>query len=59
MGIKIAEYLILWKGFPVEEASWEPYENLQGTAEEALRRFHMKNPFSERDSRFTFYIWVN
>ena len=31
-------YLVLWKGYPIEEATWEPYRNLGG-ASEAIREF--------------------
>ena len=55
LGTRAIEYLILWSGFPEQEATWEPYENLQGTAEETLRMFHLKNPFADRDPRFTFH----
>ena len=54
-----AEYLVMWRGFPEDEATWEPYENLKGTAEEALRKFHLQNPFAERDFRFSFYVLIN
>jgi hypothetical protein len=30
---KILQYLILWKGYPVHEATWEPIENLDGALE--------------------------
>lgn len=30
---KILQYLILWKGYPVHEATWEPIESLDGALE--------------------------
>ena len=30
---KILQYLILWKGYPVHEATWEPIEALDGALE--------------------------
>ncbi len=27
---KVIQYLILWKGYPVHEATWEPVEQLDG-----------------------------
>jgi hypothetical protein len=30
---KIMQYLILWKGYPVHEATWEPIETLDGALE--------------------------
>jgi hypothetical protein len=41
---KPIEYLVLWEGFPDEEATWEPYDNIKGTAEEALAEYKKKNP---------------
>ena len=41
---KPTEYLVLWEGYPDEEATWEPYENIKGTADEALEEFKKKNP---------------
>ena len=41
---KPIEYLVLWEGYPDEEATWEPYENIKGTAEEALAAYRAKNP---------------
>ena len=41
---KPIEYLVLWEGYPDEEAIWEPYENIKGTAEEALAAYRAKNP---------------
>ena len=41
---KPTEYLVLWEGYPDEEATWEPYENMKGTADEALEEFKKKNP---------------
>ena len=38
------EYLVLWEGYPDEGATWEPYENIKGTAEEALAAYRAKNP---------------
>ena len=41
---KPVEYLVLWEGWPDEDATWEPWENIKGTAEEALEEFRAKNP---------------
>ena len=41
---KPTKYLVLWEGYPDEEATWEPYENIKGTADEALEEFKKKNP---------------
>ena len=48
---KVVEYLVLWEGYPDEDATWEKYDNLQGTAEEALKQFYTKYPQSIRDTR--------
>ena len=34
---KILEYLIKWEGFPIEEATWEPADNLNFKKDEILR----------------------
>ena len=33
---KILQYLILWKGYPVHEATWEPIESLNGALESVV-----------------------
>ena len=48
---KCVEYLVFWKGYPPEEATWEPGECLVGTAEEALQEFHRRYPKQPRDWR--------
>ena len=42
---KPTEYLVLWEGYPDEEGTWETYDKLKGTAEEALQEFISKNDF--------------
>ena len=37
------QYLVLWKGYPISEATWEPVTHLQH-APEALRDFHQRYP---------------
>ena len=48
---KRVEYLVLWEGYPPEEATWEPGESLVGTAEEALQEFLRRYPKQPWDSR--------
>jgi len=48
---KPVEYLVLWEGYPDEEATWEPYKHLRGTSEDRLKEFHRKYPGVKRDSR--------
>ena len=40
---KPTEYLVLWESYTDEEATWEPYENIKGTAAEALAEYQAKN----------------
>ena len=44
------EYLVKWKNYPTEEASWEPKENLEN-AQEAIADFHKDNPAAPRKVR--------
>jgi hypothetical protein len=46
---KRVEYLVFWEGYPPEEATWEPVENLRETAEGALQEFHTRYPKQPRD----------
>jgi hypothetical protein len=48
---KRVEYLVFWEGYPPEEATWEPFENLEDTAENLLVDFHLRYPKQARDSR--------
>ena len=43
------EYLVHWKGYLYEEATWEPKENLHGSAK-LLRRFHAKEGTDNQDT---------
>ncbi|KAH0609223.1 uncharacterized protein H6S33_001451 [Morchella sextelata] len=47
------EYRIVWEGYRSED-SWEPYEILQGRADEALKVFHQKYPQKHRKIRGNF-----
>ena len=40
-------YLVHWKGWPIEERTWEPAANLD-SAKELVAKFHRKNPSSPR-----------
>ena len=48
---KIVEYLVLWEGYDNEDATWEPYEHLEKTAQEALKDFHKRYPKKPKDRR--------
>ena len=39
----VVKYLVLWKGYPREEATWEPMKNLKG-AKEKVKEFYKENP---------------
>ena len=41
------EYLVKWKNYPLEEASWEPVTNLMN-AQEAIKEFHLEHPEAPR-----------
>jgi hypothetical protein len=47
------EYLVVWKGYPPEEARWEPWENLEGdeAVEALVKEFHQKYPQAVKDRR--------
>jgi hypothetical protein len=36
-------YLVLWKGYPISEATWEPLDHLSNAAQ-AVRDFHLLYP---------------
>ena len=48
---KRVEYLVFWEGCPPEEATWEPWENLEDTAEKLLLDFHLRYPVQGGDHR--------
>jgi hypothetical protein len=48
---RFVQYMVVWAGYGPEENSWEPYEVLQGTAEDALKEYHRKYPTRPRDHR--------
>jgi hypothetical protein len=52
---KRVEYLVFSKGYPPEEATWEPWENLKGddAVEALVKEFHRKYPRSLRDRRIS------
>jgi len=43
-------YLVKWAGYPLDEATWEPFENCQGAAQ-ALLNYHKANPDAAKDPR--------
>jgi hypothetical protein len=50
---KRVEYLVFWKGYAPEEATWEPWENLKGddAVEALVKEFHRKYPEAVKDRR--------
>jgi hypothetical protein len=50
---KRVEYLVFWKGYPPEEATWEPWDILKGDdgVETLVRDFHRKYPKQAKDPR--------
>jgi hypothetical protein len=50
---KRMEYLVFWKGHPPKEATWEPWENLEGdeAVEALVKEFHQKYPQAVKDRR--------
>jgi len=48
---RFVQYMVVWAGYGPEENSWEPYEVLQGTAENALQEYHAKYPKRPMDHR--------
>jgi hypothetical protein len=48
---RFVQYMVVWAGYGPEENSWEPYEVLQGTAEDALKEYHAEYPRRPRDHR--------
>ena len=40
---KRLQYLVKWKGYGLEDASWEPVEGLEG-APKAIAAFHKRYP---------------
>ena len=46
---RFVQYFVSWEGYGPEESSWEPFEMLEGTALEALKKFHDEYPSKPRD----------
>ena len=46
---KHVEYLVFWEGYPPEEATWEPGENLVRMADKVFGEFHMRYPKQPQD----------
>jgi hypothetical protein len=44
------EFLIRWKGYPLEDDSWEPLENLKGS-QEAIAEFWKENQMETKHQR--------
>jgi hypothetical protein len=47
---KQLQYLVKWQGYPINESTWEPWENVQGSRELVLD-LHHSNPDSRTDAR--------
>ena len=55
------KYLVHWKGYPIEERTWEPVENLSNS-QEYIDEFHKKHPSAPRradTSRIRFHKIVS
>lgn len=58
------QYLVKWKGYPQEESTWEPYENLEHS-KKIIHDFHIKHPSAPRKisvithSRLPFQPYTN
>jgi len=52
-GKRRVENLFFWKGFPPEQVTWEPWENLEGTGEDAIKEIHNGHPRKPRDEEFS------
>jgi hypothetical protein len=52
---KRVEYLVSWKGYPPEEATWEPWDNFKrdDAVEALVKEFHQKYPKQAKDPRVT------
>jgi hypothetical protein len=37
-------FLVSWKGYPLDKATWEPFDLLYPGTEEVLRMFYKNNP---------------
>jgi hypothetical protein len=46
---KRVEYFVLWEGYPDEDGTWEPFENIFD--QEMLFQFHRQYPDMIRDER--------
>lgn len=42
------QYHVVWKGYPLSEATWEPLKDLVGNATEAILDFHSAHPTKPR-----------
>jgi len=42
-------YLVSWKGYGLDNDTWEPYENLRDGAAATVLKFHQDNPRKPRD----------
>jgi hypothetical protein len=48
---KKVKYMVLWEGNEQEDSTWEPWENLKKSTEEALLDFHRRYRRKPRDAR--------
>ena len=45
------EYMVKWVGYPVADATFEPYENLVPGAQRLLKAFHQRHAEAPKDKR--------